>query len=103
MVYVIISLEPLPGLQGWCRPRGARGTLVALSASARDEHPLVAYGGQVRGRGVSNARQVRPVRSCGKARGARPPCPSTSLCTCWGYMCDLPVRVNGWERCENHL
>ena len=48
--------------------RGARGTLVALSGSTRDERPLVAYGGQVRGRGVSNARQVRPVRSSGKAR-----------------------------------
>jgi len=103
MLYEIIPLDPLPGLRGWYRLRGARGTLVALGARARDEHPLVAYGGQVRGRGVSYARQVRLVRSYGKARSARPPCPSTSQCTCWGHMCDLPVRVDGWEQCENPL
>ena len=56
---------------------------MALSVNAHDERPLLAYGGQVRGRGISNARRVWPVRSCGKARSARPPCPSTSLCTCW--------------------
>ena len=53
--------------------RDARGILVAL-----DEHPLVASGGQVRGRGVS-----------GRAHA--------------GDTCDLPVRVDGWERWEGPL
>ena len=55
MLYEIISLEPSPGLRGWYHLRGARGTLVALCASARGEHPLVAYVVRCVGEGLQRA------------------------------------------------
>ena len=78
-----------------CPERGARGTLVALSASTRDEHPLVAYDGQVRAREISNARQVRPVRSWEKARCAQPPCPPPACAHVRETCGNLPVHMSG--------
>ena len=61
---------------------GCAEHLVALSASARDEPPLVASDGQVREReGYLNARRVQPVRSLERARCAVS-VSSVSLCTC---------------------
>ena len=87
MVYEIISLEPLPGLRGWYRPRVARGTLVALCASARGEHPLVAYVVRCAEEGFQRASSPAGEIVWESARSARPPCPSTSQCTCWGSAC----------------
>ena len=49
-MYVIMSLEPLHGPWLVSSGEGCAGHRVALSASARDEHPLVASDGQVRER-----------------------------------------------------
>ena len=77
MLYKIISWIRLPCSEVGIVWKDVRGILVAL-----DEHPLVASGGQVRGRGVS---VLLPVRAHA------------------GDTCDLPVRVDGWEQWEGPL
>ena len=89
MLYEIIPLDPLPGLRGWYRLKGARGTLVALGAARVMCIPWLRM--VVRCAGEASPMRVKSVRLYGTAR---PPCPSTSQCTCWGHMCDLPVRVS---------
>ena len=49
-------MDPFPVFRGWYHLEGCAGHLGGYGRSARDEHPLVASGGQVRGGGVKSGR-----------------------------------------------
>ena len=99
MLYEIISWIRF---RGWYRLEGCAGHPGGSGRSARDEHPLVASDGQVRGRGVSgrveSGRWEREEERTG--RGLHVPLPVREHA--WGA-CDSPVRVDGWERWEGPL